>query len=142
MMRKIYLSLLIGFCVYWTAPLQAENPIQYKIIIQVSEDSVDRLNQAVNNASHFLDRFGYQHVEIKIIVLGAGVLTLRSITPYPLPDRIKYLHRLGVAILADQPAMKKAHLKPTDMLPEVRYIESGLVEIIEKQREGWAYIRP
>jgi intracellular sulfur oxidation DsrE/DsrF family protein len=29
-----------------------------------------------------------------------------------------------------------------DMLPKIGYVKAGVVELMEKQRAGWAYIRP
>ncbi|MCP4701049.1 MAG: hypothetical protein GY862_29975 [Gammaproteobacteria bacterium] len=139
-MYKTILYVMIA-CSF-SAGVYAENPIQYRVLIQVSEDSVDRLNQALSNAANLLTDFGYNNVEIEIIALGAGVNTLRGIAPFPVADKVKELHRLGVRILADEEAMKKARLTATDMLTQVRYIPSGLVELIEKQALGWAYIRP
>ncbi|VFN07496.1 MAG: hypothetical protein BECKG1743D_GA0114223_110771, partial [Candidatus Kentron sp. G] len=40
-------------------------------------------------------------------------------------------------------ASRNTHkLRPSDMLPEVRYVESGVAELVEKQTEGWSYVRP
>jgi len=139
---KTILFIMIGFSLSFPISVYAENPIQYRVLIQVSEDSVDRLNQALSNANNLLTEFGYNNIEIEIITLGPGVNTLRNRSPFPIADKVKELHRLGVRILADKEAMKKAHLTSTDMLTEVRYIPSGLVELVEKQAHGWAYIRP
>lgn len=34
--------------------------------------------------------------------------------------------------------MRALKLRPSDMLPEVLYVESGVAEIVEKHPEGWA----
>jgi intracellular sulfur oxidation DsrE/DsrF family protein len=33
-------------------------------------------------------------------------------------------------------------LTEADMLPNTSYVPSGVVELVKKQREGYAYIRP
>ena len=33
-------------------------------------------------------------------------------------------------------------LKREDMMPGIGYVPGGVVELIERQRQGWAYIRP
>jgi len=30
---------------------------------------------------------------------------------------------------------------PADMLPGIGYVPSGVVEVMKKQQQGWAYIR-
>ena len=29
-----------------------------------------------------------------------------------------------------------------DILPNVGYVKAGVIELVERQRQGWAYIRP
>lgn len=141
LMRNITATLLLMSLV-WLNLAQAADPIQHRVLIQVSEDSIDRLKQALGNASNIIQDFGPHNVDIQIVVLGAGVNTLRLNAPFPVPDKVRVLKSQGVRILLDLGAMQKAQLKPADMLTEVRYVESGLVEILEKQYQGWAYVRP
>ena len=37
--------------------------------------------------------------------------------------------------------MNGMRLTPADMLPEIGYVPSGVVEVMRKQQQGWAYIR-
>ena len=38
--------------------------------------------------------------------------------------------------------MRGAKLAAADMLGKVGYVPSGVVEITQKQMQGWAYLRP
>ena len=38
--------------------------------------------------------------------------------------------------------MRGQKLAKDDMLAKVGYVSAGVVEIMEKQQQGWAYIRP
>jgi intracellular sulfur oxidation DsrE/DsrF family protein len=38
--------------------------------------------------------------------------------------------------------MKARKLTQTDMLSTVAYVPAGVVEIMRKQQQGWAYLRP
>jgi intracellular sulfur oxidation DsrE/DsrF family protein len=38
--------------------------------------------------------------------------------------------------------MRTRKLRPSDMLQDVHYVPSGVAELVEKQTEGWSYIRP
>ena len=44
-------------------------------------------------------------------------------------------------INACQNTMHGLKLTPADMLPEIGYVPSGVVEVMRKQQQGWAYIR-
>jgi uncharacterized protein len=38
--------------------------------------------------------------------------------------------------------MRNQKLTPADMSPVVGYVPAGVTELMFKQAEGWAYIRP
>ena len=46
-----------------------------------------------------------------------------------------------MAVVACQNTMAAFKLTPADMLGEVGYVPSGVVEVMRKQQQGWAYIR-
>ncbi|HIE01493.1 MAG TPA: hypothetical protein EYP59_14590 [Thiotrichaceae bacterium] len=120
----------------------AAEPVKYRLLLQVSEDSVDKLNLALNNAYNAQMAFGPENIEIEIVVFGAGVNTLKYYAPIPIADKVKEAKYAGVRIVACDIAMRSHKLRPSDMLPEVRYVESGVAELVEKQTEGWSYVRP
>ena len=47
----------------------------------------------------------------------------------------------GVSVNACQNTMTDMKLTPADMLPDIAYVPSGVVEVMKKQQQGWAYIR-
>lgn len=48
----------------------------------------------------------------------------------------------GVKIVACENTMRSHHLTQADMLPDIGYVPSGVVEPVKKQQQGYAYIRP
>ena len=38
--------------------------------------------------------------------------------------------------------MKAQKLSTPDMLPNIGYVSAGVVELMKKQQQGYAYIRP
>ncbi len=57
-------------------------------------------------------------------------------------NRIDEAKQAGATIVACQNTMKNVTLTEADMLPNTSYVSAGVVEIIKKQRAGYAYIRP
>ena len=37
---------------------------------------------------------------------------------------------------------KQDYYRSPDMLPNLEYVPAGVTEIMKKQQQGWAYIRP
>lgn len=120
----------------------AAEQVKHRLLIQVSEDSVERLMAALNAAKFVQDQYGAPNVEIEIVVFGPGVQTLKYYAPKPVPDRVKQEKYNGIRIVACDYSMRAAKLRPSDMLREVSYVPSGVVEIMEKEQLGWSYIRP
>jgi len=140
-MKPLHLILGLLVIFYSSVTWSIEMP-RYRLILQVSEDSLDKLNLALNNAKNAQKEFGPEAIEIEIVVFGGGVHTLKYYTPTPLADKIRQATYNGIRIVVCENAMRTHHLRPSDMLQEVRYVKSGVAEIVEKQTQGWTYIRP
>jgi len=140
-MKRIQLIgavLLLGMSI---AGMAAEQ-LKYRLLLQVSEDSVDKLNMALNNARSALKAFGPENIDVEIVVYGAGVQTLKYYAPIPIADKVREVTTEGVRIVVSESSMRRAKLRPADMLEQVRYVPSGIVELVEKQTLGWSYVRP
>ena len=55
--------------------------------------------------------------------------------------RIADALKSGVQVNACQNTMNGMKFTPADMLPDIGYVPSGVVEVMKKQQQGWAYIR-
>ena len=53
-------------------------------------------------------------------------------------DEISGLPEMG---LVGRQLWEMSGLTPADMQPEIGYVPSGVVEVMKKQQQGWAYIR-
>jgi intracellular sulfur oxidation DsrE/DsrF family protein len=45
-------------------------------------------------------------------------------------------------VVACENTMRAQKLVYADMLPKIGYVPAGVVELMKKQQEGYAYIRP
>ena len=48
----------------------------------------------------------------------------------------------GVSVVACENTMKNQNITREDMLPRIGYVEAGVVQLMKRQQQGWAYIRP
>jgi uncharacterized protein len=139
-MKKLLVSIMALIAL--TSSAFAAEQLKYRLLLQVSEDSVDHMNQALNNARSALMEFGAGNVDVEIVVFGGGVNTLKFYAPIPIADKVREVHTEGVRIVVSEKSLKQYKLRPSDMLTEVRYVKSAIVELVEKQTLGWSYIRP
>lgn len=110
------------------------------LVMQVSDADPGKWNLALNNAKNAQQDYGADKIEIEIVTYGPGIGMLKSDSP--IAKRIEEAKQTGITIVACQNTMRAMKLTESDMLPNTSYVPSGVVEIIKKQREGYAYIRP
>ena len=118
----------------------AVDPVKYRVVLSVSEDSVEKIQLAINNAHNLQKELGRQNVEVSIVTFGPGVRNLIYYTP--LNKVISHAVTRGVRIVACENSMKTIKLRSVDMNKSVDYVPSGVTEITMKQAEGWQYIKP
>jgi intracellular sulfur oxidation DsrE/DsrF family protein len=111
-----------------------------KVVIQVSDADAGKWNLALNNAKNVQSALGADKVDVEIVAYGPGIGMLKMESP--VGNRVDEAKQSGVAIVACQNTMKNMKLTSDDMLPNTSYVPAGVVELINKQKEGYAYIRP
>lgn len=111
-----------------------------KVIFQVSDGDPKKWNLALNNARNVQNDLGKDKVDVEIVAYGPGIGMLKATGP--VEPRITAALTDGVKVVACQNTMTNMKLTNADMVPGIGYVPAGVIEIMEKQREGWAYVRP
>ena len=117
-----------------------ERPL-HKMVIQVSDNDVQKWNLALNNARNVQDDLGGpEATDLEIVVYGPGIGMLK--TDSPVGKRVADALKAGVKVVACENTMRAQKLSRPDMLPDIGYVSAGVVELMKRQQQGWAYIRP
>ena len=111
-----------------------------RVLIQVSDGDAAKWNLALNNARNLQTDLGAGNVDIEIVAYGPGIGMLKLDSP--VANRIGEAKDAGVRIMACENTMKAQKLVRGDMLNGIGYVEAGVVEIMQRQQEGWTYLRP
>jgi intracellular sulfur oxidation DsrE/DsrF family protein len=122
-----------------TAPRAAGAP-RDRLVMQVSDKDPARWTLALSNARNVQTDLGHDNVDIEIVVYGPGIdmLKLESVAGPGVADAIA----AGVRITACENTMIGQHLARDDMLPAIDYVKAGVVRLMRRQQEGYAYVRP
>jgi intracellular sulfur oxidation DsrE/DsrF family protein len=110
-----------------------------RALFQVTDNEPARWNMILNNIQNLRDGVGGEPVEIELVAFGPGINMLKADSS--VKQRIAEALKSGVKVNACQNTMSNAKLVPADMLPEIGYVPSGVVEVMRKQQQGWSYIR-
>jgi uncharacterized protein len=121
--------------------LAADIPgVREKVVVQVSDADPAKWNLALNNVKNVQQMLGADNVDAEIVVYGPGIGMLKMDST--VAGRIEEAKKANVTIVACENTMKGMKLTKDDMLPNTSYVPAGVVELMKKQREGYAYIRP
>ena len=111
-----------------------------RVVMQVSDNDPGKWNLALNNARNLQADLGASNVEIEIVAYGPGIGMLKADSV--VGNRIGEALGSGVKIAACENTMRGQKLSKSDMLGGISYVGAGVVEIMQKQQQGFAYLRP
>ncbi len=118
---------------------QSQPAAKNRALFQVTDNDPARWNMILNNMINLREGVGGEGVEIELVAYGPGINMLKADSP--VKARIADALKSGSKVDACQNTMHGMKLVPADMLPEIGYVPSGVVEVMRKQQQGWAYIR-
>ena len=111
-----------------------------KLIIQVSDADPKKWGLALNNAKNVQTDLGKDQVEIEIVAYGPGIGMLKMDSE--VGPRVAEAIKDGVTLVACENTMTNQKIAKDEMLPKISYVKAGVVEIMQKQQQGYAYLRP
>jgi intracellular sulfur oxidation DsrE/DsrF family protein len=121
------------------APALAPAAGKEKAIFAVSDADPARWNLTLGNIGNAVDGIGKEHADIELVVYGPGIAMLKKESP--VADKIAAALASGVRVVACRNSMRGFHLEPSDLAPGVGIVPSGVVELIRREHEGYAYVR-
>jgi intracellular sulfur oxidation DsrE/DsrF family protein len=111
-----------------------------KVVMQVSDGDAAKWNLALNNAKNLQVDLGATNVDIEVVAYGPGIGMLKADSV--VGARVDEALAAGVKVVACENTMRGQRLTKPDMLAGVGYVPAGVVEIVQRQQQGWAYLRP
>lgn len=118
----------------------AQQAAENRVVIQVSDADAGKWNLALNNARNLQTDLGAKNVDIEIVAYGPGIGMLKADSV--VGSRVSEALGAGVKIVACDNTMRGQKLVKRDMLSGIGYVDAGVVEIMRRQQERWAYLRP
>lgn len=141
MIRNALPLLALAAALALAVPVHAQQaPARARVVVQVSDGDPAKWNLALNNAKNVQTDLGASNVDIEIVAYGPGIGMLKADSV--VANRVGEAMASGVAVVACENTMKGQKLAKDDMLPKIGYVNAGVVELMQKQQQGWAYIRP
>jgi intracellular sulfur oxidation DsrE/DsrF family protein len=139
---------LLFAALYLPLHVSAAEDNVHKIVFHIDDSDPQRMNLVLNNVAN-VNKY-YQDkgepAQIEIVAYGPG-LTMLVAAKSPVKDRVKSIadsfDNVEFKACANTlKAMTKKAGKDIKLLPQAKMVESGVIHLVERQEQGWSYIRP
>ena len=97
-------------------------------------------NEVFGNFRNVQRAMGLKNGSIEVMVYGDGIAMLRNGSL--VGNQVEQAMKEGVKIVACGNTMKPQNISRDTMLPNIGYVQAGIVERLKLQAAGWAYNRP
>ena len=96
----------------------------HKIVFQINDNDPKRMNLVLNNVANVNKYYQDQgeEVQIEVVAFGPGLVMLNAANTMA--------------------KMKKKSGKDVPLVPQAKVVQAGVVHIVQRQEQGWSYIRP
>ncbi len=111
----------------------------YKAIFHLDEKN--RGEMVLHNIENLLNDLGEDNVEVELLANGQGVRVLLKKSNSN-EDLITRLAARGVRFVACSNSIRYLGLTKDALFDGIDTVPSGVGELVKKQTQGWAYIRP
>jgi len=151
--RAVALSAAVAVCLSFAFPVPAHaaDAVQpkaaaaklsdkQKVVFQVSDGDPKNWNLALNNIKNVQEALGKDKVDVELVVYGPGIDMLKAESTAG--NRVNDAVADGVKVVACENTMDAQKLTKGDMLKSISYVPAGVIELIKRQKQGYAYIRP
>ena len=136
--HAVVIAALAGFVAF--AGDAAAQAVKNRLVIQVSDSDPAKWNLALNNAKNVQTDLGASNVEIEIVAYGPGLGMLKKGSA--VATRVDEAVVSGTKVIACENTMRAQKVERADMMNDIGYVGAGVVEIMQRQQQGWAYLRP
>lgn len=114
----------------------------YKAVFHLDLNLEERLELTLANIQNLFKAIPPRQCDISVVANGNAVNLFRKDAE---PSRLRSIHELnvrGVCFKLCANALASQQLKKEELLDDCQIVLAGIVEIINLQPQGFAYIRP
>lgn len=143
-MIKVLLIALLWFTSYaetqFADPKPAmDNPRQ--IVFCITSADSEEINHVLSSANNVLKFYGPENVQMEIVAYYHGIRALLK-SEKEIAVRVNALMQYDVRFVACGNTMQTKKIDPSQLIEGSEIVTAGIVEMIERIKSGWVYIRP
>jgi len=132
-------SLLFAETEYADPPPAIDNPRQ--IVFQITSADDEAIHHVLSSANNIMKFYGPEKVQIAIVAYYHGIRALLK-SEKEIRVRVEALMTYDVEFIACGNTMRTKQIPREAILDDAEVVTAGIVEIAERIKKGWIYIRP
>ena len=101
----------------------------------------DEIHHVLSSANNVLKFYGPENVQMKIVAYYHGIKSLLKVNK-DIAVRVKALMLLDVEFVACANTMNSKNIKEEELIDDTTIVTAGIVELIERVKDGWVNIVP
>lgn len=112
-----------------------------QIVFSVTEGDDQAINHVLSSANNVLKFYGPEKVQMEIVAYSGGIRML-LMADEKIAERVRTLMLYDVVFVACGNTMRTKNIKEDELIEDVEVVTAGIVEMIERVKDGWVYIKP
>jgi intracellular sulfur oxidation DsrE/DsrF family protein len=109
------------------------------VVFHLDEADPTKHALALRNMANLLDDLG-EGTPVELVMNGPGLGA--GLADAPHADRMRELLGRGASVAACANSMRDNEVSVEQLIEGVHVVPSGVGQLVTRQREGWAYLRP
>jgi uncharacterized protein len=137
-MKKLLLLSLLALGLLTSAHAQDAPARQHRIVMQLVSGDTLVHKGLMRQLRNMLE--AAPTMQMEVVCHGPGMDLLMSDRSI-VADKVKHFNERGIVFLACENTITERKLDRALILPEAGYVKAGIIHIVERQEDGWSYIK-
>ena len=108
-----------------------------KVVIQLYDSELKKVNHNLSTIYNILKEYPSESLKVVVVAYGNGVRALKSDYDKKTLTRIESLMEYDVEFIVCKNTMETMKWISKDFIEDVSYVQAGIVELIERQTDGY-----
>ena len=114
---------------------------KYRAVFHIDENTKSKANTVFGNILNLISDLGDENTEVELVANSEGVLIFLKELEWH-AEKIKKLMQKDVKIAVCGNSLRQIGLNKDSLFSGIEIVPAGVSEILKKQADGWAYIKP
>jgi intracellular sulfur oxidation DsrE/DsrF family protein len=137
-MKKFLLFSLLALGLFTIAQAQDKAPRQHRIVMQLVSGDTLVQKGLMRQLGNMLE--AAPTMQLEVVCHGPGMDLLMSDRSI-VADKVQDFSGRGIVFLACENTIKEKQLDRSMVLPVAGFVQAGIIHIVERQEDGWSYIK-